>query len=67
MRIALVGSSIHGDLLSPNDKDIAIECHSIQDMQQYSLGARGLSIELVESKIGKVQEYLELLKLTEEV
>lgn len=31
MRMALVGSSIHGELLSPNDIDLAIECNSLKE------------------------------------
>lgn len=37
MRIALVGSSIHGDLLSPNDKDIAIQCDSERELKNIVL------------------------------
>lgn len=37
MEIYLVGSSIHGDLLSPNDKDIAVECKSEQELKNVVL------------------------------
>ena len=51
MKIALVGSSIHGDLLSPNDKDIAVECETKRELRDIVLLLGGTEYQALKGDI----------------